>query len=69
MCLTSLWDQGLSIKAGEPINIGEHGINVLEKERALFKERSHFKFLLTVLNVLGDTLVSCGRQVDSQRPF
>lgn len=50
VCLTSLLDQG------------EHRINVLEKERALLRERSHFKFPLSVLNVLGDTLISCGRR-------
>lgn len=67
VCLTSLLSLGLNLViVREPV--GEHGINKLEKQ-ALFKGKSHFKFLLSVLNVLLNTLVSCGRHVDSQKAF
>lgn len=64
----SLLNQGLNLVIVRE-TIGERGINALEKEQALFKESSHFKFLLSVLNVLGNILISCGRHVDSQRAF
>lgn len=35
----------------------------------LLKVRFHIKLVLSVLNVLGNTLASCGRHVDSQRAF
>lgn len=68
VCLTSLLSLGLNLViVREPV--GENGINKLKKNQALFKGKSHFKFLLSVLNVLLNTLVSCGRCVDSQKAF